>query len=64
MNQIFLHFIAGFIAALIGAMPLGLVNLSVVDSTLNRGERSAFLLSTGASIIEVAFVSFFVNSIP
>lgn len=43
-------------AAIIGAIPVGLVNLSVVESTLNRGEKSALLLSTGASAIEISFV--------
>ncbi len=56
MQEIILHFALGFVAAIIGAMPFGLVNLSVVDSTLNRGERSAFLLSVGATIIEIVFV--------
>jgi threonine/homoserine/homoserine lactone efflux protein len=56
MNEIILHFAFGFIAAIIGAMPFGLVNLSVVDSTLNRGERAAFWVSAGATIIEIIFV--------
>ncbi len=56
MNEAILHFVLGFIAAIIGAVPFGLVNLSVVDSTLNRGERSAFLVSAGATLIEIAFV--------
>ncbi len=56
MQEIILHFTLGFIAAIIGAMPFGLVNLSVIDSTLSRGERSAFSLSIGATIIEIVFV--------
>jgi threonine/homoserine/homoserine lactone efflux protein len=56
MNEIILHFALGFIAAIIGAMPFGLVNLSVVDSTLNRGERAAFWVSAGATLIEIGFV--------
>jgi threonine/homoserine/homoserine lactone efflux protein len=56
MNEIILHFALGFIAAIIGAMPFGLVNLSVVDSTLNRGERAAFKVSAGATLIEIVFV--------
>jgi L-lysine exporter family protein LysE/ArgO len=56
MNEIILHFALGLIAAIIGAMPFGLVNLSVVDSTLNRGERTAFWVSAGATIIEIIFV--------
>ena len=56
MNEIILHFALGFIAAVIGAVPFGLVNLSVVDSTLSRGERTAFLVSAGATLIEIVFV--------
>jgi L-lysine exporter family protein LysE/ArgO len=56
MNEIILHFALGFIASIIGALPFGLVNLSVVDSTLNRGERTAFWVSAGATIIEIIFV--------
>lgn len=50
-----LHFLTGLIAAFIGALPLGLVNLSVVDSTIGRGSRSAFWISAGASLIEILF---------
>lgn len=56
MNEIIIHFTLGLIATIIGAMPFGLVNLSVVDSTLNRGERAAFWVSAGATIIEIGFV--------
>jgi len=56
MNEIILHFALGFIAAIIGAMPFGLVNLSVVDSTLNRSEKAAFWVSVGATLIEIVFV--------
>jgi threonine/homoserine/homoserine lactone efflux protein len=47
MNEIIHHFSLGLIAAIIGAAPFGLVNLSVVESTLKRGERVAFLVSAG-----------------
>jgi L-lysine exporter family protein LysE/ArgO len=56
MNEIILHFSLGFIAAIIGAAPFGLVNLSVVESTLKRGERAAFLVSAGATLIEIVYV--------
>ncbi len=56
MQDIILHFVFGLIAAVIGAMPFGLVNLSVVDTTLSRGSRAAFRVSTGATLIEIVFV--------
>ena len=56
MNEIIFHFALGFIAAVIGAVPFGLVNLSVIDNTLSHGERAAFLVSAGATLIEIVFV--------
>jgi L-lysine exporter family protein LysE/ArgO len=56
MNEIIHHFSLGLIAAIIGAAPFGLVNLSVVESTLKRGERVAFLVSAGATLIEIVYV--------
>ncbi len=56
MYEIGLHFALGFIAAILGALPFGLVNLSVIDSVLHNGERAAFKVSAGATIIEIVFV--------
>jgi threonine/homoserine/homoserine lactone efflux protein len=56
MYEISLHFALGFIAAILGALPFGLVNLSVIYSVLHKGERAAFKLSAGATIIEIVFV--------
>ncbi len=55
MDTILFHFIYGFIACTIGALPFGLVNLSVVDLTVNKLEKAAILFSVGASFIEVLF---------
>lgn len=54
--EVLLHFSLGLIAAVIGALPFGLVNLSVVDSTLKRGNRDAFLLSVGSTFVEIVYV--------
>lgn len=64
MNEIFLHFGLGFVASIIGALPFGLVNLSVVESTIKRGERAAFQISAGAAVVEILFVllAFFLGS--
>ncbi len=55
MEIIFLHFLFGVITCIIGAMPFGLVNLSVVDISVNKSEKAAISFSIGASSIEVLF---------
>jgi L-lysine exporter family protein LysE/ArgO len=42
-------------ATTIGAVPLGLVNLSVMDATLKNDSRSAMQIAHGASVVEVFF---------
>lgn len=53
--RIVLILIAGFTAAVIGALPFGLVNLSVIDITIRHGKRPAIMLAHGAATIEVLF---------
>ena len=53
--QYILLFFAAVITAIIGALPFGLVNLSVLEISLSRGYRPAMNLASGASIIEVFF---------
>ena len=57
MDIILLHFLFGLIACIIGAMPFGLVNLSVVDIIINKSEKDALTFSIGASFIEILFAS-------
>jgi threonine/homoserine/homoserine lactone efflux protein len=56
MHEIILHFGLGITAAAIGALPFGLVNLSVVETTIRSGERAAFKVSAGATVVEMVFV--------
>lgn len=44
------------IAAIIGAVPLGLVNLTVLEVSYKKGVSDAMKLAGGASIIEIMFV--------
>ena len=55
MDIVLLHFVYGAIACIIGALPFGLVNLSVVDISINKSEKQAISFSIGASIIEILF---------
>ncbi|RMG61672.1 MAG: hypothetical protein D6722_19390 [Bacteroidetes bacterium] len=43
----------GLTASFLGALPLGIVNLSVVDTTIRRHFRAGFKLSLAASLVEV-----------
>lgn len=45
----------GFAASIIGALPFGLVNLSVLQSAVNKGTRSTIPVSTGASVVEIGY---------
>lgn len=49
--------IQGIILTIIGALPFGLVNMSVIKITLQEDLRKAMHLALGASIIEVMFAS-------
>ncbi|MDF1576255.1 MAG: hypothetical protein P1P86_13790 [Bacteroidales bacterium] len=44
-----------FIITIVGALPFGLVNLSVLDTSYRTGPASAMKVSHGAAMIEVAF---------
>ncbi len=55
--EIIKYFLIGLIACVIAALPLGLVNLSVIDTVLNQNKKSGRAISFGAAIIEILFVS-------
>ena len=48
-------FIIAIIIAIIGAVPLGLVNLSVIETTIHRGHKPAMHIALGAALVEVIF---------
>ncbi len=56
IEEIIIHFFLGLIAVIIGAVPLGLVNLSVVESTLKKGRLEGLKISFGATLTELVFV--------
>jgi threonine/homoserine/homoserine lactone efflux protein len=47
--SLILNFIIGFIAALIGVIPPGLLNMSAVKISIKEGRKKAFLFSVGVS---------------
>ena len=53
-----LYFTLGFSGSFFGTIPLGPINLSVVDTTLKEGVKSAMALSIAAAIIEFVYTFF------
>ncbi|MDH3650320.1 MAG: LysE family transporter [Saprospiraceae bacterium] len=58
---------AGFSA--IGALPVGMINLSVAERTIHRGSRAGLMVALGACVIELCytyialyFIDFFVRN--
>lgn len=50
-----IYLLIAIAATIIGAVPLGLVNLSVVDAALKNDSRSATQIAHGASVVEIIF---------
>ncbi len=46
-------FLAGLFLSFVGSLPPGIISLSVVRTTLRQGYRSAWMLSLGASLVEI-----------
>lgn len=53
--MLFLNFLIGVIVNFIGYVPLGNVNLTVVQLTINRGFRAAMYFITSFSVVEFFF---------
>ena len=54
INYLFL-LIMGMSAAIVGGLPFGLVNLTVLNVTFEKGSRVAIKIAHGAAIVEVLF---------
>lgn len=46
-------FMASWAASFLGTLPFGPINLSVVDTTINRSFRAALRFSTAAALVEI-----------
>jgi len=53
--QTFIMFTLGIAASVIAAIPFGLVNLTVLNVSLEQGNRSAMKIAYGASIVEILY---------
>ncbi len=50
-----IYLFIGLAACTVGALPFGIVNLTVLDETLKKGSRTALNIAHGAAIVEVLF---------
>lgn len=50
-----LYFLTAFAASLLGAIPFGLVNLSVLQVAVTRGQKATWSVAHGATIIEIGY---------
>lgn len=59
MISLFMHFLIGLIASFIGSLPFGVLNLTMVETVVKRGNKSGRDFAIGASIIEIiqAFIA-------
>lgn len=51
----FTYFITGFLVCTLGALPFGLVNLTVMDVSIQQGNQKAMKIAHGAALVEVLF---------
>ena len=47
------HFCYGLVACFVGGIPLGIINMSVVNITLKKSTQSAYRFALGSSIVEI-----------
>ncbi len=46
------HFLLGFVFSFLGSIPFGMINLTVVDTTIQKGLRAGIVLGFGAALVE------------
>ena len=51
--SIFSHFCYGLVACFVGGLPLGIINMSVVNITLKKSAKSAYQFALGSSLVEI-----------
>ena len=47
------HFCYGLIACFIGGIPLGIINMSVINITVKKSAQSAYQFALGSSLVEI-----------
>lgn len=69
MQEYIWHFLIGFVVSFLGSLPIGTVNLAVIQTTVNSNFKTGFYFSLGATIIEliysaiaIKFIAFLLNN--
>ena len=52
--SLFLNFVIGFLAALVGVIPPGLLNMSAAKISMKEGRKNALLFSIGVCVTVIA----------
>lgn len=55
MEAIVWHFMVGMVVSFVGSIPLGSVNLSVLQTTLDRGTKAGLIFASGATLVELVY---------
>jgi threonine/homoserine/homoserine lactone efflux protein len=55
MEDFLWHFILGLLVSFLGSIPLGTVNLAVIQTTININFRAGFYFALGATLIELIY---------
>lgn len=57
--EFIIHFSLGFILSFIGSLPLGIINMTVAETTIKQGLKTGLLVAAGASFVELiqAFIA-------
>lgn len=55
MVPIVWHFLIGMIVSFIGSIPLGSINVSVLQVTLSRGAKAGMVFAIGATLVELVY---------
>lgn len=55
MGDFLAHFFIGLIVSFAGSIPLGTVNLAVIQTTININFRAGFYFALGATVIELIY---------
>ena len=50
-------FVVGALVAFIASIPVGGVNMAIVQATINSGRKSGFMIAVGATFIEMIYAS-------
>lgn len=52
MREIWIHMGLGMAISFVGTLPLGIINLTIVDQTMRRGKRTGLLIAAGSVLVE------------